>query len=270
MIESRNSFAALAFLCLVPCSIAQESNEVTDEDRILKKERHLMSETVVNVADDDGTHHAAIMREAPVLRYVDDRLKIGGSTIWVWMDQGRPVAIQKIEVNNYFKPAGWTYNLTALSDMRIDVKWPNVGRPYKSQKPLEFQRIPDAPKPMNGPRLKFQSRSLSRQFSGSWGPENNPHQMRVVPTPLLEYQSDEHGIVTGAIYSMAIGTNPIVYLIIELRESSEGAHWHYAFGRAANAQIRLVHNETEVRVLGPEHRPGHFPTWTYMFLPGGN
>lgn len=270
MIEFRTSCAALAFLCLVPCSIAQNLDETPDEDPILKKEQSLMSGTVVTVLHDDGTHHAAKMREAPVLRYVDERLKIGGSTIWVGKDQGRPVAIQKIEVNKSFKPAGWTYNLSALSDARIEVTWPNVGRSYKSQKPLDFQLIPDAPTPLSGPRLKFQSRALSRQFSGNWGPDDNRHQMRVVPTPLLEYQSDEHGIVTGAIYSMAIGTHPIVYLIIELRETPAGTRWQYASGRAASAQIRLFHNETEVRAQGQENRPGQFPTWTYMFLPGGN
>lgn len=245
---------------------AKKKQEKKKESPVFEAERDLMARTIVKVLDAETGPRETKQLEYAVLRYDDKVLRMGEASVWVWMDDGRPVAIQKTEVNNYWKPPGWLYCFCALSESRVEVKWPNVRQPYTSREPVEFKPVPNAPKP--GPKLgwKLQARTLSKEFAASMGTGRGRRQLRVVPKPLLEYQSESHGILEGAVFSLAIGTNPSMFLIIELRETDEGSQWVYGSARATSAPIQLKHGNLELRAEGHAPRPGQFPTWTYVWL----
>ena len=70
----------------------------------------------------------------------------------------------------------------------------------------------------------------------------------------------------GSIFSLATGTNPSIYLIIELRESANGPQWVYGSSRATSHAIQLLHKDIPVRTEGGVRWPGHFPTWTFDWV----
>jgi hypothetical protein len=238
------------------------------DDPIYKLERDLMDRTVVNVLPKNEKPYEAKRLEHAVFRFGDETNKVENATVWVWQDKGRPVAIQKIEVNKFNAAnPGWTYCFSCLSESLVQVQWPNRRQPYASRSPVEFQEIPDAPKPGPESVWKQQARSLSRQFSVSTGGKSNKVQLRLLPKPIHVYRSEELGIIDGSIFSFATGTNPCLYLIIEVRDAPAGPQWVYGSSRATSHAIQLRHNDVEVRAEGGAYRPGHFPTWTYDWLP---
>lgn len=176
------------------------------------------------------------------------------------------MAIQKIEVNKYFKPAGWTYCFSTLSDQRVEVKWPNVNQVYTSREPVSLHPFPNAPEPTGKDRWALQARALSRQFSASQGPSARIEELRLIPQPITQYESKSNGILTGFVYAFATGTNPSIFVIIELREVDGKQVWHHGSSRATANAIRLKHLETELLAEASERRPGQFPTWTYLWM----
>ena len=101
------------------------------------------------------------------------------------------------------------------------------------------------------------------------GSGNSEEQLRLLPKPIFEYESAAQGILTGSVFSLATGTNPSMFLIIELRTSGEHSQWVFGSARATSHAIRLKHLDKEVRSEGSAYRPGHSPPWTYMWLPRG-
>jgi len=244
------------------------SAQDAEQPSIVDQERDIMNRTVVSVFTDSGETRVAKLNPAPVFRYGDEAQKIGDSTIWVWMDEGRPVAIQKIEINRYLEPVGWTYCFCALSDRLVEVEWPNVDRTYKSRKPVEFKPFPDAPVPVTKARWPLQARALSRKFSASQVFLDRSEQLRLIPQPIVQYASTDNGILAGYVYGLATGTNPSIFIIIELRKTDEGPVWHCGSARATANEMRLTYGQAELRSEGREDSPGQFPTWTYLWMSG--
>ncbi len=185
---------------------------------------------------------------------------------------GRPVAIQKIENNAYSKPVGWTYCFASLSaEDRVRVRWPNAP-PYESREPgVKFKPVSDAPEPAEakGGRDR-QFGAIARRFTcdaytGLNG--RNIRHLQLLPRPIPEYSDEESGIVTGAIFAFATGTNPDALLLLEVNSTDEEKpSWRYAGVQMTNSGVELKYDGVELWTAKPEPRPRHFPTWTYMWL----
>ena len=49
--------------------------------------------------------------------------------------------------------------------------------------------------------------------------------------PLYRYADEERGLIDGAIFSFAAGTNPEALLLVECRKTGDAPAWHAAFAR---------------------------------------
>ncbi len=49
-----------------------------------------------------------------------------------------------------------------------------------------------------------------------------------MPTPIYRYPSEAPGVTDGAIFAFSLGTEPVVFLLIEARSNL----WHLAFARS--------------------------------------
>ncbi len=77
-------------------------------------------------------------------------------------------------------------------------------------------------------RRLIQMRSLSREFSATLSiPDKQPSKLTLIPQPLVRYQSESQGIIDGAVFSYAVGTDPEVLVVIEARKSSDGSPRFY-------------------------------------------
>jgi hypothetical protein len=68
----------------------------------------------------------------------------------------------------------------------------------------------------------------------------NPEQLRLLTTPIYRYSATAHGIVDGAMFAFAQGTNPEVLILIEADATAPAAKvWRYGFARMSCFYLRV-------------------------------
>jgi hypothetical protein len=176
------------------------------------------------------------LRPEPLLRYGDEARDIHDSTLWAWGGDGRPVAVLKVERLPAL-PAGrrWIEGIVSLSPRRVAVTF-HDGQTWTARKPgLEPAAVPDAPAPAAGEAARLtQMKALARRFSASadGGAPRGRLQLRLMAKPLCRYRDEPAGLLDGALFTFAYGTNPDVLLTLEARRSADaGTSWVYALAR---------------------------------------
>ncbi len=84
-------------------------------------------------------------------------------------------------------------------------------------------------------------RSIARQFSGTLSiPESQPNQLDLIPQPLIRYEAPDENVIDGAIFSLAVATDPEIFLVIEARKAADGSlGWYYAASRSHYQALSL-------------------------------
>jgi hypothetical protein len=207
----------------------------------------------------------------PVFRYSDEEHRIPDATLWVWTDEGRPVAFQKVEGNNHGGGQLWTICFASLTEGFVNVDWP-MNREFNSHNPgITFQPITGAERPSENALLRTaQIKGLKDQFSARFGVTaagTGGSEARILPRPLFEYADPKTKMPWGAIFGMSsTGTNPSALLLIEARPDQQGElEWKYALARMTTYSVRASVNNTEVW-SEPEGNNLESGRWTYFFL----
>jgi hypothetical protein len=219
----------------------------------------------------NGESKPAVMIERPVFRYSDQERRISDATLWIWTDQGRPVALQKEEAGMFQEQDNWTVCFASLSPGLIDVRWPRDERGFTTSSPgCEFHKLPDGPAPAGVERLIAQQvRQVARRFSATHEWVNGGRsEARLLPRPIYEYAMKSPN-VTGAVFGFAAhATNPDGYILIELREGSEGRGWYYACARMTTSGIKVSLDGEDVWSCEEvPSEPKYFDNWTFFFEP---
>ena len=209
----------------------------------------------------------------PVFRYSDQPRRIVDATLWLWTENGRPVAMQKVEAMERAGRPAWTYCFATFSPDVLEVRWPS-GRTYESRQGVEFKTLPNPPAAEASTRLAGrQLRQVARRFRAEI--TNTPdgsevEQMRLLPRPIFEYGGEQSDVLAGAVFGFASnGTNPDAYLILEvLYESVGDSRWRYDFARMTTGGLTFRLDDREVcSAPWVQPQPKAFETWTFFFEP---
>lgn len=223
--------------------------------------------------DDAIDRKVAEMVAHPVLRYSDEECRIPDATLWVWTSEGRPVAFQKVEGNDFGGGWQWTICFTSLSEGLLNVTWP-MQRIYATHNPgVALRPIPGAEDPSDSARSRrAQIKALREQFTARIGVDADggadSSEARILPKPLFEYTDPKTTMPLGAVFDIsATGTNPSALLLIEVRPGEAGKlQWHYGLAKMTTFSVRASVNNVEVwsEPAGNNLESGR---WTYFFLP---
>jgi hypothetical protein len=199
----------------------------------------------------------------PLHRWTDPTRENSDGALWAWRSSGRPVAIMAIELYPQHKAFGtvWALEFTSLSTGPIeveggehfDIAYVDMAPPradgrlrwVPAKGGLEFREIHDTPAPgsTEAERLR-QMRDLLKRFSARefYDITAQDYALRLLSRPIDRYADAGSGLLDGAIFIYANGTNPEVLMVIEARRQGTGStSWWYAAApltRAAPA-IRL-------------------------------
>jgi len=223
----------------------QEAEKPAEADRFahLARMKELASSVHIFVARADSRLESELVPE-PVLRYSDNTRRTLESSLWIWGKAGRPTAILAIEFHPNQRPGPrWLYEIASLATERIaaergdDLKW------TAKEPGLQLQPIPAAAPPASQPvRRLAQMKALRERFTANErAPIEGRIELRPLTSPLHRYSDSAGGIVDGAIFSFANGTNPEVLLVIEAQESDGKSGWAYGLvqltGETVKAQL---------------------------------
>jgi hypothetical protein len=261
------SAAVVATSNLVP---AEEPDDVPAAERaarLVQTKRILDAARVYAAPDREGV--PARRTSEPVLRYTDSTRLTSDSTLWIWGPTGRPAAIAAIE--HYPKNPEmkrWLCEVASLSSERISVEY---GREidWTANKPgLELARLEGTPAPAGQPAARLtQIKQLQRRFTAhEKASVEGRIELRPLAKPLHRYQDADAGIVDGAIVSFANGTNPEVLLVLEARQTSEGAaEWQFGLVQLTGEAVFAELDEKEIWTRGeanpPARRDAYVNAW---------
>jgi hypothetical protein len=253
--------AALAFASsslIVHQARSEDNDEPKNDAEQVKKERAARLEVMrqfaaslaVQTKSADGYVESDIM-ETPLLHYSNPAGETLDATIWAWGRRGRPAALASISQEK--TDAGiekWSCEMVSLADKPVLLTarpgW--VWAPAASG--IDWQPVADAPPPGETPVLRSrQMRDLSRRFTamGIRNDGKDVTELRLMDRPLSRFNDPEHGLVDGAIYSFANGTNPEVLLIVECRKESDGnSAWYHGLARMGADRVAVRLGETVV------------------------
>jgi hypothetical protein len=225
----------------------------------------------VAVSVGDRTTNATV-NPNPLMKYTDVPRLIEMATLWVWQDQGSPVALGKVEA--YRRPGGsrWLYCFASASTGLVNGTWPD-GRSFRASKPgIEWATI-TGPVPQETPAdRRRQMKELFRRFSTTVRDDilKTSDELRPLARPLHEYSSPKQGVLQGLLCGFAAnGTNPDVIVAVEAVGTGEGKDasksWRYGVVcmTATGVSVRL--DKTEVFTRRHVPSPQALETWTYFW-----
>jgi tetratricopeptide (TPR) repeat protein len=168
--------------------------------------------------------------------------------VWGLGRVGRPLALV---VMKFYPSSGGgvtgSHDLVSLSPGLFTAECESHWK-WSPQKPgVVFQPLPDGPAPAENEagRLR-QMRELLRRFSasGRWGGEE---QLAALPDPVYRYADPQAGLMDGAVFIFARGSNPESLLLIELGSQNGAAPaWRYALAPLGVAELWVTLDGREV------------------------
>jgi hypothetical protein len=179
------------------------------------------------------------LQEAPLFRWQNPISGADGA-IFVWTQAGRPVLLSKCHVND--KTHGHITSMVSIATERFVMKrggttlW-TPDEPGRSPKPVS-----EAAPPADSATARLvQMRAIARRyrFLSVWGQEESSEwELRLLPTPMMRFSSDEAGVLDGAIFGFAQGTNPEAVVVVEAVTANGKTEWQSAPCRLSGYAIR--------------------------------
>jgi hypothetical protein len=171
----------------------------------------------------------------PILRYSDASRDIVDAALWSLGRNGRPRAVLVLEVygGNFVQ-----YELTVVADPPQSVRAAGLVWSPR-QTPFTWSKISDFEPPRATSTVRRrQIRQVSQQFSASEHWRGQTIQLNLQARPILEYEDKELGVLDGAVFVWAHGTNVEILMFIEARQDADrGTHWVAGFSRLAAASL---------------------------------
>ncbi|MBW3600469.1 MAG: hypothetical protein KY475_24795 [Planctomycetes bacterium] len=203
---------------------------------------------------DEDRRVALHLQKNPVFRFADpiSANKFNGD-FFVWTRHGRPEVVGSIwSSGRKARPGKRTichsFHSLALGPLHAKRNggfWWSPTTPGIDPKP-----VPGAPPPAENPRLRLvQMRSLAREFTVTQlvdEVESVERELRLLPQPIYRFEANPKGVQDGALFLFLNDWDPEVLLVLEVRDTPNGPHWHFAPVRFCYLSARVKHNGREV------------------------
>lgn len=232
--------SVLLGLCWLPAVVAQEK---ADSDA-----RHQRMLALAKSYSIKGPVGEVRLIETPLFSWATPERDAIGGELYMWTAGGRPLATIGI----------WTYDdvkdsheLQSLATDGLAASRENTVVWATRVGGLKFRKLDGVPAPdAASVRRKTQMRTiLAQRFTAEMSARETSRitQLRLIPQPLYRYDPLPEGVLDGAIYSFALGTDPEVLVLLEARQEADGSNaWYYAFAPATSTKVRGFIDTKEV------------------------
>lgn len=218
-----------------------------------------------------GRATRATVHPTPLMKYTDVPRQIEMATLWVWEDDGRPVALAKVEAYQRKEGTKWLYCFASAATGLVDASWPE-GRRFQARKAgVEWAAVEGpAPQETAAGRLR-QMKELFPRFSATTRDDvlKTSEELRPLARPLHEYSAPKHGVAQGILCGFAAnGTNPDVVVALEAVGAPDAAgvprSWRYGVVCMTSSGVSVKLDKAEVYTRPYQRSPGAFDAWTYF------
>lgn len=226
----------LTWALLVVFVVLQAGGHCRGDDASDKSEREKQSKRrleVMQSAIDDlkvssneiETDAALKLGKSPLLRYNDPTRGLGDRSkglmdagVWRLGESGRPTALVTLEIyRDQGERAILSYEFASLVPSRFAILSPRGPAWSPTRTDLKMVRLPGADRPADSPKARLiQMRQFCKRFSVHEALDSGDKvECRLLPQPIDRYADEKRGILDGAIFAFANGTNPELALLLE-------------------------------------------------------
>jgi hypothetical protein len=182
------------------------------------------------------------LRDQPLMHWQNTVRQQEQGALYLWAKQGRPQVLGSIFTYEFDGQVHCRHEMISLAETPLTAELDST--PVWSPKQAGVNWIlcdTVAPPTESAARRMTQMRAIARQLSGTLKlAERNTANLTLIPQPLVRYQAPDAGVIDGAIFSMAVVTDPEIFLLVEAQKSDGGpAAWHFAAARSHFHQLEL-------------------------------
>lgn len=187
----------------------------------------------------------------PILRWTNplEDGQIHGAA-YVWSLKGRPVVVGQLF--SYLNGKGgrvYCHAFHSLADGPLVGSRDGQTFWSPAEAGLQLREVPESPPPhASRTRRLSQMRDIARRFSAYTEEQTRGKRvLRLMPQPLYRYPELDQGRPgDGGIFSLAVGNDPELLLIIELVDGQSGPQWQYGLARSTRSTTVAQLDEVEV------------------------
>jgi hypothetical protein len=251
-----------------------EADEPDEKEQAEKRlEFMLASVRDFQVVADDDAQHPWQLEPNPLLRWTNPVGGVPDGIIVMWTDGVRPSILAQVFQT---KDGYWIHEFQSVAVRPFVMRDGNrvLWEPRKAGG--EFHALDDAPAPAeSGVKCLTQMRNIADQFSAyddfkihATDTETTRHELRLMRKPLYRYEAPEHGIIDGAVFAFALGTDPEVFVILEGRQGGDGTRsWDYALAAMTAWAVEVKHRDKSIWSVAERlenHSPrGDYHAWVF-------
>jgi hypothetical protein len=243
-----------------------EAGKNADEQARREAERVIRGIELDIQSDDKWTKVERI--EKPLLFYEEPTRNNDRGSLWGWAQKGRPLALLELYQDSNVRTR-WVFAVCNTSGGKLRAR--RSGAPWwrANDSVIQFKDIPGASAPAaEAPLRQRQLKLLAQKFKGHefWDPDNSRYELRLLARPLYTYREEAEGVLDGALFTLANGTNPEIMLFLEARMDPANRAkrvWQFAVGRLAHAELHLEYDGKEIfdAPRGNKLSASHLPYW---------
>jgi hypothetical protein len=176
----------------------------------------------------DGNTQKLVRLDEPIQRWNNAIVPIVDATVFLWTCDGRPAVIAQLA---QVPRIGLCLEAHSLTSEPLFGRF--RGRRWAPAPPgVEWLPAPNDEAPAATAELRrIQMRKIAESYRVSDLFDNTLNELRLVPNPLHRYSCPESGILDGAIFSFALGTDPEVMILVESQKKGDANVWKVAFAR---------------------------------------
>lgn len=192
-----------------------------------------------------------VLRPEPVLHWANQvRYSLDGAT-FIWTAGGRPHAIGSIySSTDQARFYLLDHEFQSLSPGPLIARRRGIAVWNPTEPGVKIAPFPEAQVPAKTGALRLvQMRRLAGRFTVIGFPYDSSSkdswQLRLMPHPLYRYHSEEEGILDGALFAFAHGTDPDLIVVLEATNGPT-PQWRYGLGRMCGLPLQVQLDEQQV------------------------
>jgi hypothetical protein len=175
----------------------------------------------------------------PSLRWTNPVSGLQDGTLFLWTEKsGRPTAAAQV-----FLTADnlWLHEFQSLSEGAFTAQRDDKPVWEPSSAGVAFKKLPGAPPPAaTAVKRLAQMRQLAGRFTANDEFEGKSRwELRMLAKPLLRYADEKANLLDGAMFALAHGTDPEVFILLETRKAGGELAWHYALAPMTGYALKV-------------------------------
>jgi hypothetical protein len=168
--------------------------------------------------------------------------------VFVWTDDGRPTAVLNIFQMDEGKGSQEFHECCSLAETGISAAGPSERQWIPTASQLVMSPVPlELPQALNPRQRLAQMRQLALRFKCQKTNRKEETQwLRLLPQPLVRYESKSHGIIDGGLFVFVEATDPEAFLLLELHTADDMPAWRFGLARMASVQMQASLDDKRV------------------------